>query len=211
MAIKKRGKISKVMDKKKLLEKIYFKLVGLDFDQLSFHNHILVDEIISELKKLKDEMDNGDLPPPLPEISLADNVLQFQIPKELFKLRLMVLDEDVDILKLLEYSLKNEPLIELICEKSPRQALEKIKTTRPDILLMDIGIKEITAYEFLNEVKKIDPTRNIDIIVGAQNPNQHEKNSFLEMGAFDYITKPYDLTEVRFKLKLRLEKKRLCK
>lgn len=198
------------MDKKRLLEKIYFKLAELDFDQLSFHNHILIDEVIEELKQVKNETIDEDLPPPLPIMTGPSDtkILKFKKKKESILLRLMVLDEDINILSLVEYSLRNEPQIALICEKSPRNALKTISEQQPDIILLDVMMKEMTCYEFMSQLKMIEGNKNIEIIVGSGHPNQHEKNASLELGAYDYISKPYDLIEMGFKLKMRLEKKK---
>lgn len=189
-------------------------MVGLDFDQLSFQNHIIINEIINDLKKLKEQETPEDFPPPLPpptpdEMDHANNnILVFNKPKEIVKLRLMVVDEDIDIQSLIEYSLRNESHIELIRERSPQHALQLISILKPDILLVDIMMKSMTCFEFFKEFNRIDKNRDIEIIVGSQHPNVHERNAAVQMGAVDYIPKPYDLIDLGFKLKLRLEKKK---
>ena len=87
----------------------------------------------------------------------------------------------------------------------------QIKHHRPDIIMLDVKMKEMSCYDFVMNLKQVDPSGKIEVIIGSSNPNQHEKNAAFDMGAVDYITKPYDLSEVRFKIKLRLQKKRkLC-
>lgn len=202
------------MKKKDLLDKIYFKIVGMDFDQLSFQNHIVINEVIEDIKKLKEALDPQEFPPPVPltdEEESETNILKFPTPDKDVKLRLMVVDEDIDIQSLIEYSLRNESQIELFRERSPQHALQLISFLKPDILLVDISMKSMSCLEFFKEFKNIEGYQDIEIIVGSHHPNVHERGAAIEMGAVDYIPKPYDLVDLGFKLKLRLErKKRSC-
>lgn len=204
------------MNRKTLLDRIYFKLLGLDFDNLNFINHMVIDEIIAEMNDLREQLVIDEFPPPLPaelisKEDLQNNMLPFKRPGGAALLRVMILDEDLEIQTMMQYSMRGESQVEILSQKSPHEALLQIKLHRPDIILLDIKMKEMSCYDFVTNLKQVDPSGKIEIIIGSNNPNQHEKNAAFDMGAVDYITKPYDLSEVRFKIKLRLQKKRkLC-
>ena len=206
------------MDRRKLLDKLYFKLVGLDFDNVSFTNHIALDEVIADLRALREEVEvnlnaEDDGPPPLPVecLIIHDKVLAFPPPVPRLTLKVMILDEDIEMQSLVNYSLQSENGVEVTLERSPEQALRRIAKLKPDLVMLDVMMKEMTCLEFMNRLRHIDHAHDVEIIIGSNNPNQHEKNAAFEMGAVDYITRPYDLSEVRFKVKLRYENKRkLC-
>lgn len=203
------------MSRHRRIDKIYFKLVGLDFDNLSFTNHIVINEVLAELKALRDEGESDELPPPLPveatQSEAMSNVIHLVRPKSQSELRVMILDEDFEMQSLVGYALRGEPGVDLTLERSPQAALRSIAKELPDVIMLDVQMKEMSCHEFISHLRKIDRSHGIAIIIGSNNPNQHEKSAAFEMGAEDYITRPYDLSEVRFKIKLRCENKRkLC-
>lgn len=202
------------MNHKKTLDRIYFKLLGLDFDNLNFINHIALDEIIAELNDLREQIDSQDVPPPIPADLIpaeTNNMLLFKRDTNSSLLKVMILDEDIEIQTMMKYSMQGESQVEIISQRSPLEALRFIEINRPDIIMLDVKMKEMSCYDFVMQLKAFDTDRKIEIIIGSNNPNHHEKNAAFDMGAVDYITKPYDLSEVRFKIKLRLQnKKKLC-
>lgn len=209
-------------DKTELLEKIYIDLLSLDFDSLNFHNHIIISKVLDLLRDDKSQ-ESATLPPlpvqsnpqedlpPIPGATDEGNVLKLK-PKKIEQshhYKILLVDDDPDIHKLIKFSLQTEKSISLISVRSGYEALQKIKILRPDLLIFDTSIKDISSFEFLSKIKEIDKQRDIDILVGSYQSNQHEKNAALELGASDYMARPYDINELKFKLRLKIMRKKL--
>jgi len=71
------------------------------------------------------------------------------------------------------------------------EALEKVRTERPDLILLDIVLPGIDGFDVLTELKKCEISQSIPVIIisGRSNPDDEVKG--LELGAVDYITKPF--------------------
>lgn len=82
-------------------------------------------------------------------------------------------------------------------------ALNIIKKSPPDLLLLDLGLPKISGESICKEVHKIYPDLPI-IIVTAKNNSQDVVNG-LTIGAIDYIRKPFDIDELIARIKVRLK------
>ena len=71
------------------------------------------------------------------------------------------------------------------------EALEKVRSEQPDLILLDIVLPGIDGFDVLAELKKCDMSHSIPVIIisGRSNPDDEVKG--LELGAVDYITKPF--------------------
>lgn len=96
-----------------------------------------------------------------------------------------------------------------IIAKNGEQALKRIQSaTRPDIVLLDIMMPEMDGYEVCRRLKADPRTENIPVIfISALNqPGDEEKG--LELGAVDYISKPFSPTLVKLRVRNHLRLKR---
>jgi len=90
--------------------------------------------------------------------------------------------------------------------KNGQSAIRIAKKQLPDVILLDILMPEMDGYEVLSELKSDEETRKIPVIfvTGLINPEDEKKG--LEMGAADYISKPFDAKIVRKKVRDQLQK-----
>lgn len=89
----------------------------------------------------------------------------------------------------------------LLCEKSSsvREALEKLSNFKYDIVLLDIMLPDGNGLDVLDFIKQKDPETGV-LIISAKNALD-DKISGLELGADDYLTKPFHLPELNARLK----------
>jgi DNA-binding response OmpR family regulator len=76
------------------------------------------------------------------------------------------------------------------------EALERLKESRPDIILLDLIMPKINGFELTEILKASDETRDIPIIILTAIDDIKEKVDMLELGIEDYITKPFNFIEV---------------
>ncbi len=85
-----------------------------------------------------------------------------------------------------------QPFYHLSMAKSGKQALNFLKKNRPDLILMDIFMPEMDGYEAVEQIKLNPKTANIPVIfLTADNEHESEVRG-IQMGALDFITKPFE-------------------
>lgn len=119
--------------------------------------------------------------------------------------RILYIDDDVNMLNSAEDMLINEGY-NVSLAKSGKQAIDFLsKGIQCDLILLDVDMPEMDGYETLQEIKKIKGCDTIPVIflTGMDSPDYEIKG--LEMGAEDYITKPFikDVMLARVKKQLR--------
>ena len=94
-------------------------------------------------------------------------------------------------------NLKYERLIlrdqyEVTMVKSGREALECLKTMRPDLVLLDIRMYEMDGYEVLRQMKEAPETAGIPVIFLTADTEQESVERGIALGAADFISKPLE-------------------
>ena len=84
--------------------------------------------------------------------------------------------------------------------------LEVIKKESPDVIVLDIIMPKKDGRDLLKELKKDAATKNIPVIMLTAKDEQFDRASLLAMGAYEYITKPYDSYALLRQIKNVLEK-----
>ena len=116
--------------------------------------------------------------------------------------KILIIDDDIDIADLESYLLKKEGFDTLICNTG-EDALEEINKERFDLILMDIMMPGISGIELCAKVReKVD----CSIIFVTAKANLVDKMIGFEIGADDYITKPFENQELVSRVKAHLRK-----
>ncbi len=123
--------------------------------------------------------------------------------KEFAGKTLLLVDDRPENLDLL-ISLLEKYNINIIVATSGEQGLERLQHTRPDIILLDIMMPGIDGYEVCRRLKESDEYSQIPIILMSALDDPVDKVKGLELGAVDYITKPYKVEEVFARIKNQL-------
>ena len=113
------------------------------------------------------------------------------------KQKILIVDDDENIAELISLYLAKECFDTKIVGDG-ESALEMIKTYQPNIMLFDIMLPGIDGYEVLREVRK---SSNLPIIMLSAKGEVFDKVLGLELGADDYIMKPFDSKEMVARVK----------
>ena len=81
------------------------------------------------------------------------------------------------------------------------EAVQICQDKTPSLVLLDIGLPDINGYEVARQIQFHHRTRNIPIIFLTQRHERTDRMRGLELGAVDYITKPYDLQELHLRMR----------
>jgi two-component system phosphate regulon response regulator PhoB len=114
--------------------------------------------------------------------------------------RVLVVDDEEDILELLSFSLSKEGF-EVSCAPTGEEALKKVPSVSPEIVLLDIMLPGIDGLEVARRLKTDSSTRNIPIVMLSAKGEESDIVKGLELGAEDYITKPFSPKVVSARLR----------
>jgi len=119
--------------------------------------------------------------------------------------RILVVDDEKIICELIERTLKrNNYDIEIA--RNGKTAIEKTKESVFDILITDVRMPKINGMEVLREIKKVNPFIEVIVITGY--PTVELAVEAIKIGAYDFITKPFDINKVQLMVNKCLEKQR---
>ena len=104
--------------------------------------------------------------------------------------RILVVDDEIYIVHILDFSLGMEGY-EVVTALDGEQALEKARSEKPDLIVLDIMMPKLDGYETCKMLKADPETKDVPVILlSAKGRNVDQKVGF-EVGADDYITKPF--------------------
>jgi two-component system alkaline phosphatase synthesis response regulator PhoP len=104
--------------------------------------------------------------------------------------KILVVDDEIYIVHILDFSLGMEGY-EVLTALDGEQALEKARAEHPDLIVLDIMMPKLDGYETCKMLKADPATKDIPVILlSAKGRNVDQKVGF-EVGADDYITKPF--------------------
>ena len=104
--------------------------------------------------------------------------------------RILVVDDEIYIVHILDFSLGMEGY-EVLTALDGEQALEKARAEKPDLIVLDIMMPKLDGYETCKRLKADPETKDVPVILlSAKGRNVDQKVGF-EVGADDYITKPF--------------------
>jgi two-component system alkaline phosphatase synthesis response regulator PhoP len=104
--------------------------------------------------------------------------------------RILVVDDEIYIVHILDFSLGMEGY-EVLTALDGEQALEKARTEKPDLIVLDIMMPKLDGYETCKRLKADPEVKDVPVILlSAKGRNVDQKVGF-EVGADDYITKPF--------------------
>lgn len=93
---------------------------------------------------------------------------------------------------------------ELLLSQEGKMALEQAENENPDLILLDILMPEMNGFDVCSNLKKNDKTRNIPVIFMTALTKTEDKVRGFDLGAVDYITKPFQQAEVLARIKTHL-------
>ncbi len=116
------------------------------------------------------------------------------------KAQILIVEDDLDLAEMLNAYFRvqgYEILTATWGEDAVRMALEH----KPDLVVLDIRLPDITGYEVCKQIRSNRLTADIPIIFLTEKRDRVDKLTGLELGVVDYITKPFDIQELRLRVR----------
>lgn len=115
------------------------------------------------------------------------------------KARLLIVEDDVDISNMLRIYFTSQGYDVDIAPRGS-DALEKTRQVMPHLLILDIMLPDIDGYEVCRVLRTNTRTSHIPVLFLTQKDERSDKLKGLELGADDYITKPFDIEELKLRV-----------
>lgn len=111
--------------------------------------------------------------------------------------RVLVVDDEKLIVKGIKFSLEQDSMI-VDCAYDGEEALEAAKNNQYDIILLDVMLPKLNGFEVCQQIREFS---SVPIIMLTAKGDDMDKILGLEYGADDYITKPFNILEVKARIK----------
>ena len=111
--------------------------------------------------------------------------------------RVLVVDDEKLIVKGIRFSLEQDDM-EVDCAYDGEEALEKVSNQHYDLILLDIMLPKLTGLEVCQQIREFS---DVPIVMLTAKGDDMDKILGLEYGADDYITKPFNILEVKARIK----------
>ena len=119
--------------------------------------------------------------------------------------KILVVDDEIDILTLLQYNLEKSGFKVIIAKDGP-EAIVLARKEKPDLIVLDIMLPSMEGTEVCKAVRKSEVTGHIPIIMLTAKSEEVDRIVGLELGADDYITKPFSPRELILRIKAVLKR-----
>ena len=116
--------------------------------------------------------------------------------------KILVIEDNKDYQFLVQSALGTE--YRVICADNGKQGIEVAREQKPDLILLDITLGEVDGFEVCHLLKGQKETANTPIIFLSSRNDSHSKVMGFDLGADDYIEKPFEAEELKARIKVRI-------
>jgi two-component system, OmpR family, phosphate regulon response regulator PhoB len=114
--------------------------------------------------------------------------------------RVLIVDDDPDILRLVSYNI-SQAGFEVISASTGRKALEIAQKQHPDLIILDVMLPDVDGMEVCRTLRQQYPSRKIPIIMLTARGDEIDRVVGFELGADDYVAKPFSTRELVLRVK----------
>jgi len=118
---------------------------------------------------------------------------------------ILIVEDEIDILELLDYHIQAEGFNTVTCNSGDK-ALDIVKHKRPDLIILDIMLPGLIGTEVCKTLKQQEDTKQIPIIMLTAKAEEIDRVVGFELGADDYVTKPFSPRELILRVKAILKR-----
>jgi len=113
----------------------------------------------------------------------------------------MLVDDEPVTLEVIQTYLEEAGYKNFIATSRPVEAVDLLRERRPDILLLDLMMPEVSGFDILAQVRAEESLRYTPVIIVTADSDPEKKLRLLEMGATEILTKPVDSSELRLRVR----------
>jgi two-component system phosphate regulon response regulator PhoB len=119
--------------------------------------------------------------------------------------RVLVIEDEEDLQEVIEWNLRQTGY-EVLGTRSGREGLRLIREERPDIVLLDLMLPDLSGTEVCKTLKQDPATRHIPVIMVTAKGDELDRVVGFEIGAADYVVKPFSVRELMLRVRAVLQR-----
>ena len=123
-------------------------------------------------------------------------------------MKVLIVDDNPKIMAIANAHLKKEGL-EVLCVENGKSALESVRQEKPDLILLDVNMPDMSGFEVCQILKDDTELCMIPVVFLTAADDNASRVRGLDLGAVDYVTKPFDSFELRARVRAALRTKQL--
>ncbi len=120
---------------------------------------------------------------------------------------ILLVDDEPDVVNLVKYNLHRAGYVVVVAESGPA-ALETARKGRPDLIVLDVMLPGIDGFEVCRQLRGHDETKGIPVIMLTAKGQSRDKITGFEVGADDYVSKPFSTRELVLRVEALLRRTR---
>jgi len=121
------------------------------------------------------------------------------------KQNILIVEDDIDVAEMLDAYFRVQGY-DVSTVNWGEDAVKSCRNKRPDLVIMDIRLPDIDGYEVARRLRGNRRTEDVPIIFLTEKRGRNDRLQGLELGADDYITKPFDIQELRLRVRNSLQR-----
>ena len=119
--------------------------------------------------------------------------------------RVLIIEDDKDIVELVRYNLEKDSFQIVACSDGVT-GLAQVKKSSPDLLILDLMLPKLSGLEICKEIRRDDKLNRLPILMLTARGEEADRVVGLELGADDYVTKPFSPRELVARVKALLRR-----
>ena len=120
--------------------------------------------------------------------------------------KILIVDDDPTVHKLITKRLSADSF-QIHSVMNPISAIEEVSKVKPDLVILDLMMPKVSGIEVCQKIKQNPSTRNTLVLILSAKESQEDRILGLEIGADDYISKPFHLASLVRKIEYMLAQK----
>jgi len=120
--------------------------------------------------------------------------------------KILIIEDEKDIIEMIKYNLVKEGYT-VVISYNGKDAFPLAKKERPDMILLDLMLPDVDGFEICKQLKNNEITAAIPVIMLTAKSQESDKVAGLELGADDYMTKPFSPRELLARIKAVLRRR----
>jgi DNA-binding response OmpR family regulator len=110
--------------------------------------------------------------------------------------RILIIEDDADIALSIKYSMERDGAFSVTVAADGESGLADADRDLPDLVLLDLSLPGVDGIEVCRQLRRSERTRGVPVIMLTARAEERDKIKGLDLGADDYITKPFSIKEV---------------
>ena len=126
------------------------------------------------------------------------------------KPKILIVDDEPDVVQLIEYNLKSAGY-DVMTSTDGQDALQQARASSPDLIILDLMLPEVDGLDVCKVLRRDTGTAGIPIVMLTAKASETDRVLGLELGADDYVTKPFSPRELVLRVKRLLRSESLIR